>query len=373
MSEIEVRLSQLHEAAETLHRSGMRLRYSVQEITAALDPLFLLGIDAPDLQTRYALLRGRMGQWAETILYFADKLGAAATEIERVQQQFPVTPTFGRAQNAHLAEPQPEPAATPFDTLAAPSASSPLPQPVPITYVSAANQPAYTQMLALQDNLSEQHTRVSLLLTQREQTLSELEGLQNRLLSYDASVDLASVPRLQHLHAEVNRLDADIEALTGDIDRLQTDYLALNSRLGMLQPGEGANLALIRALETGQTPAWIKESTFDCVNYIVHRLPIPPGIALDAHEWNEAAQRLSQFGIQQGDVPLPGAVIVMEREHSFADDVYGHLLYVERVDDGGVWVTDNYHPDEPVRLADLTREMRSQHLTYLYFPWHTRL
>lgn len=94
-------------------------------------------------------------------------------------------------------------------------------------------------------------------------------------------------------------------------------------------------------------------------------------MALDAHSWNDLVLEHPEYGISIGDQPLEGSVIVLEREHSYADDVFGHVLYVESVSDGEVWVTDNNNP-EPIRFSDLTDQTTGDLVSYLYFPWHTR-
>jgi hypothetical protein len=102
-------------------------------------------------------------------------------------------------------------------------------------------------------------------------------------------------------------------------------------------------------------------------------MPIPAVIANDAYLWNDNVLRYAEYGISSGDVPLPGSVIAFEREHSWADSQYGHLMYVEKVVNGEVWITDNYHPNTAVRLTDITTEISGENVTYLYFPWHTRV
>ena len=47
-------------------------------------------------------------------------------------------------------------------------------------------------------------------------------------------------------------------------------------------------------------------------------------------------------------------------------------MYVERVDNGVVWITDNNHPNMPIRLTDLTGETSGPNIHYLYFPWQTQ-
>jgi surface antigen len=62
----------------------------------------------------------------------------------------------------------------------------------------------------------------------------------------------------------------------------------------------------------------------------------------------------------------------MQPDHPFADDRFGHVMYVERVDpDGAVWVTDNFN-HEPVLLSRLTDEVSGPNIQYLYLPWQTQ-
>jgi surface antigen len=93
-------------------------------------------------------------------------------------------------------------------------------------------------------------------------------------------------------------------------------------------------------------------------------------MAANAYLWNDRAAALPQYGITSGNVPLVGSVLVLEKTHPYADPVFGHLMYVERVDNDGIWITDNLHT-EPVKLSALTSETSGTNLSYLYFPWHT--
>ena len=162
---------------------------------------------------------------------------------------------------------------------------------------------------------------------------------------------------------------------------LEEDIASLEKRLELVSPPPGADLEAIKALEGGETSQWIKDATHNednsvnCVNYVVNRMAIPPELPLNAHQWDEQAEKFgAKYGIQIGDQPLAGSVIVMEREHSYANDIYGHVMYVERVDpDGVVWVTDNTYSDKPVRLDHLTTELSGPYIHYLYFPWETKV
>jgi surface antigen len=109
------------------------------------------------------------------------------------------------------------------------------------------------------------------------------------------------------------------------------------------------------------------------VNYIAGRVPIPGDLAANAHLWDDRAAELTRFGIRVGSEPLTGSILVMETDHPFASDNYGHVMLVESVgSDGSIWVTDNTHPT-PVRLSDLTDEVTGDRIKYLYLPWYTRV
>jgi surface antigen len=100
-------------------------------------------------------------------------------------------------------------------------------------------------------------------------------------------------------------------------------------------------------------------------------MPIPPGIPGNAMTWIDNAIANPEYGITVGNVPLTGSVIVMQPEHSFAHDVFGHVMYVERVENGQIWVTDNFH-HQPVLLNDMTDELAGPYIQYMYFPWQTQ-
>jgi hypothetical protein len=60
----------------------------------------------------------------------------------------------------------------------------------------------------------------------------------------------------------------------------------------------------------------------------------------------------------------------MQPEHSFANDQFGHVMYVERVENGMIWVTDNNN-HTPRLLNDMTDELTGPYIQYMYFPWQT--
>ena len=146
----------------------------------------------------------------------------------------------------------------------------------------------------------------------------------------------------------------------------------------MVTPGPGADMDLIRSLEGSRTNEAILRATHqadnsvNCVNWVCSRVPIPPGLPTNAKDWVQNAINHPELGITIGDHPLAGSVIVMQPEHGFADDRFGHVMVVERVDaDGTVWVTDNFN-HEPVLLSRLTNEVSGPNIQYLYLPWNTQ-
>jgi surface antigen len=239
-------------------------------------------------------------------------------------------------------------------------------------YISVFNRPAYDRLVQEQAALADSQKQLDELLQTRQDTVEDLEALKNRLVSFDKNVNLETVPRVQALESQLAALDTEIANVQHDIGDLKANIADLNHRLTLVKPGAGADLNLIITMETSQTSEWIKQNTQDCVNYIVNRMPIPGGMPADAHLWDEMAQKFPQYGITSGNVPLVGSVIVMETPHSYASDLYGHLMYVESIDGADVWVTDNLHA-EPVKLSDLTAELSGDNLKYLYFPWHTKV
>jgi hypothetical protein len=202
--------------------------------------------------------------------------------------------------------------------------------------------------------------------------MTQLDDLETRLRSFNPDVNLDSIARVQTLHAQAANLNAQISASEANVRQIEAHIHELITRLDRVKPGPGADLELIQQMVGAQSAEHIRSSTEGCVHYIVTRMAIPEGIPLDAHLWDEQAARFPQYGITVGNVPLQGSVIVLEPSHEYADDVYGHLLYVERVVNGDVWVTDNYHPNTPILLSEITTEITGSNVHYLYFPWETR-
>ena len=374
MSEVELRLSQLREAAEVLSRSSLRMDASLTNVKTMLDQLVSMGFDDPRFVLEYSYQRGLMDKWSQQLLLFSTRLTDAANELEQalisrdspaetITRADPYSSRSGGTSNGWwrlallplLAETQPAPSWTLED------------------YVSRINRPLYEELTRRRLALQNHKTRLEELLQTRQEKLDDLVALKNRLLSFDSQTDLDAIPRVQTLENEISHLDREILAARQNITQMQSGIEELVIRLDRVKPGAGADLRLIAGLENAEVSSlWVRNHTFGCVNHIVNRMPIPDGIPQHAYLWDQTSAQLTQYGITSGDVPLVGSVIVLEREHSYADDLYGHLLYVERVENGAVWVTDHLHPDTPLRLTDLTNEITGPNIHYLYFPWHTQ-
>jgi hypothetical protein len=375
MSEVELRLSQLREAAERFKRSGLRIDSSVQGIRAVLDQLVLLGFDEL-LSAKMAFLFSQqqtsLDKWAEQLTRFSSILSEASDDLERALID---TSDFGGTSDSTSVF-YSGAASEGFLSLLPLLESTESPQspssPALTDYISGTNRPVYDQLEQQQETLEANQVQLDGLVQTRQETLQDLVALKNRLISFDADTDLSAVPRVQMLEAEIVRLDQEILSVKENIGSLQGSINELTVRLDRVTPGAGADLRLVAGLEGSSTAEWVKSHTYGCVNHVVNRMPIPGGISRHAYLWDQAAEQLPQYGITSGNVPLTGSVLVLEPSHSYADDVFGHILYVEKVENGVVWVTDNLHPDAPVQLTEITSEISGPDITYLYFPWHTQ-
>ncbi len=239
------------------------------------------------------------------------------------------------------------------------------------SYISRANRPLYDALLADQTALATERATIDKLTAARATAADELAALNDRLRAY-GETNIAAVPRVQALNTQMDAYDRDIRDAERRIDTLQTRVNAATGRLIAVNPADSADVTVMRSLEGGKSASYVLANTRDCVNYIASRVPIPGELAADAHLWDQRAAEFTQFGIRSGDVPLPGAILVMEPDHPYAHDVYGHVMLVERINSaGGVWVTDNTHAT-PTRLTDLTTETTGERIKYLYLPWFTK-
>jgi len=407
MANVNANLTALREAATRLNQSSHRIEQSVQNVQTIIDELFGMGFESP-AATQFLILynsqRGVMSHWAEQLLSFSAKLNESANAIEQALADSQDSSSHHHSHSAApyiaiasaplvvapLVNPPPE---TPYWAqrqqwfavaeaqrptrynagLDAPDAPEPKPPEVHELdeYVSDANRDVYDTLQGKRHQLMMSREELTNLMETRDERVEELRALRNRLVSFDRDIDVDGVPRVQAMQQEIAELNHRIAGAQHGISNLGSEVDELTTRLERVKPGTDADLNLIANLEHGHTMDWIKERTEGCVNYIVNRMAIPEGIPGDAHLWNDNAELFKQYGITSGHEPLVGSVLVMEREHSFADDIAGHVMYVERVENGQVWITDNNHTDTPVLLSDLTEELDGPNMEYLYFPWQT--
>lgn len=244
-------------------------------------------------------------------------------------------------------------------------------------YVSPQNQPIVQDLAEKQLLLTETRTRLA---TLEEDRVEKAETLQRLQAAAAANPDSGLEERIERLKQEITDIDTELYYGQENIPELEAEIEALKKRLEFVAIGPDADIDAIRALEGGETSQWIRDATrnednsVNCVNYVVNRMPIPPELPFNAHLWDEQVMKHGpKYGMSIGTVPLEGSVLVMEREHSYANDIYGHVMYVEKVEDGIVWVTDNNYPDKLVRLDHLTTETSGPYIKYLYFPWQTKV
>jgi hypothetical protein len=375
MSEVEFRLSELREAAEMFNRTSKRIEFSITNIKSTLELLVLLGLNNPEFiafTQEYLNHRGSLNRWSQQLELFSINLTGAADELENAilnNDTTTMTPngsrSFGSGGGTSILPLglstlfiNPEPSPTPLETG---------------EFVAGVNRPAYEQFQQQQETLIEREEHLNGLLQTRQEKLDDLVAIKNRLLSFDNDIDFGEIPRVQVLENELAGLDQEIINAQDQIGILKIDISDLGARLDVVKPGVGADIGLIEKLDEMKVSSiWVRENTFGCVNHIVNKMPIPDGIPQHAYLWDQTAEQFSQYGITTGDTPLAGSVIVLEREHAYADPLYGHVMYVERVENGIVWVTDNIHPNEPVILSEIIGATSGPDIQYLYFPWHTQ-
>ncbi len=386
MTTLEVRLDSLRTAASDIQQASRAISEALDAVQMEVASLYALGLPAGSVggfSAVYAAEASSMSEWPLTLARFASNLEHAADDIQQAMNQpaRPIAPLvlpfipesvplalWGRGFN-YQSKNKAAPMVIDLTTNKTKVAAS-----VPLgSYVAAINQPLYSALQREQREMGNNQLLVSVLMQTRATRLEDLTALKNNLLSYDPNTDLRHTPRVQALEAEIQGYDQQITSTQQTINQQQANINTLTERLSRVQPGAGADLTLLQALEHGETNPWVKANTQDCVNYIATRVPIPDGLARDAYLWNEQAAALRQYGVTSGNTPLVGSVLVMEKAHPYADPVYGHLMLVQAVDsDGAVWVTDNNHPTVPVKLGDLTGETGGANISYLYLSWFTQ-
>jgi hypothetical protein len=392
MADVEAKISAMNDGTHQLRASSQRLALIIRAVQNHIDALMAMGFSSPAAEefiAQYHAQRTMMDELPHNLLQFALRLEEATAELLAATQAQPI-------ESAVIA-PIASPASAPLETIATPLVlASALTTPryyyaygrttpkkeIPPTptqhaisdYVNRVNRPLYEQWSSKYSELTRAQQALDDYTQERTTKTQELTALKNRILSLNPDADLNQVVRVKSLREDISQLDQHIHDTQADIATLQANVDALESRLSVVKPAPGADLHLIAQMEFAKTPDVVIQNTEDCVKYIVGKFAIPPNMATDAHLWNENVLRLTEYGMSVGDTPLVGSVLVMEREHSYAHDVYGHVMYVERVDtDGTVWITDNFHPDTPVRLMDITKETTGANISYVYFPWHTKI
>jgi hypothetical protein len=452
MTSLEVRISQLRDAAQNLGNASANIRNSVEASHAIVQALVQRGVISPAADQFFALYRqrrGAMSEWPDQLNDFAELLERAADAIEEAQRgqtdttdtggggpQDPgqqgqgngnqgnqgnqgqgnqgqgnsgnggaIPPPFiptggsgtgtgtggsgpGNSGNApgHSGETGGSGSGSGGsanndggagsgsgdDTTTEDAPAETTESAEPETYFNAANQQIAAQVTAKQTEITERTARI----TELEGQKSNLQTDLDQLLQATGGQETA---RTRGLRQQITDIEALIQGETTTVEQLQTQVEGLQARLEMVTPGPGADLELIQSLEGSRTIDAILNATrqadnsVNCVNWVCSNVPIPPGLPTNAKDWVQNALNHPEFGITVGDVPITGSVIVMQPEHSFAHDVFGHVMVVERVDpDGSVWVTDNFN-HEPVLFSRLTDEVSGPNIQFLYLPWHSQV
>jgi len=374
MSEVNVRLTELRQASERLRQSAYRLQLAVDNVLPIVDQSLMDALPASENAVLYQAHKANISTMPAKITQFADNLTQAADDIASAVDNRQT----GQTTVIHFYAPKRVKIGRSTNTGALLSTnvggiSTPIQGKMSLEmYVSKRNQALYDELKTTQSNLNDRSNALALLVNQRQLLMEDLTALKNRMLSFDGSVSIETHPRIESLQMQIDQLDTQIDSLQTEVHDLQVDVDQMTARLDRVAPAPGAELEAIIGLEGAENPQWMKNSTFGCVNHVVDKMPLPNGVPRDALLWDEAAKQLPQYGISWGDQPLEGSVLQLEPAHPYADDQYGHVLYVEQVDNGVVWVTDNNHPDEPVRLSDIMSKVEGDDMRYLYFPWHTK-
>lgn len=376
MTEVKFKIGQMNEAVDRFRRAGHNIDLSIQRVHLLIQTL---EAQLPELVGQYHSQRAFMEQWSAVLIEFAGKLDGASEDLRLAMEQSgtefahiqppPALPPHLLASHLHdqlLREiledvPIPEPATpAPPDNMAIDA------------YLSETNRPLYDSLIEERAHLTAQEAQLDTLIAERGRLVEDLEALENRIMAFEGTQTVSTVPRLEVLRGQITVLDTQIDAMQGTIDGIRDEVGQMVTRLERIALPEGADLGLVMSLENGETAEIVVQNTEGCVNHVVTRAPVPTNLARDAHLWDDIVRDNPELGIRIGDQPLVGSIIVMEAEHSFADDVNGHLLYVERIEGDQVWVTDNNNPDEAVLLNDLTDELDGENIHYLYLPWHTQ-
>ncbi len=372
MSEVSVRITELRNAAERLKQSAFRLQVAVDSVVPIVDQSLMDALPLSENIVLYQSHKANIAAMPAKIQGFADNLSMAADDITTA-----VDGQMGGIHVVHFYAPtrvkftgRPNVAEI-LRSNHTEMSSSGLQKMTLSEYVSSRNRHVYEELTTAQSNLNDKSSALTILITQRTTLSEDMTALKNRMLSFDATTPVDTQPRVMAMQGQLDALDMQIADLETEINGLQSDVTNLTERLDRVTPAVGAEIEAIVELEGAQNPQWMQDSTYGCVNHIVDKMPLPNGVPRDALLWDDAAMQLPQYGISWGDTPLEGSVLQLDPSHPYADDQYGHVLYVESIQGDTVWVTDNLNPDEPVRLQDLTSQTSGDDMRYLYFPWHT--
>lgn len=361
MNELSARLSDLSNASTQLNRSHQTISASLSTVSMIINNLITSGIDpltlnelllAPDV-ARIQLANDKLFTLANRLNATVDDIEFALSETGRLLPHFDLS------------------LLPDIDGISEIPEVSMVASSLGLSYVSSVNRPLHSNLLRIDARINEETAHQLSLVSQRSEIMDELDAARNNALSHDPTTDLSSVARIQVLEAQIVDLDQQIIETEQTITDSQVIRSAIQSRLITVQPSSGADYSVIAQLEMSTTSPNVVNNTYDCVNHVVQKLPIPVQLAHNAHLWNDLALDNPEFGITIAETPLEGAVIVLEPEHPYADDVYGHVLYIESIENDQIWVTDNLNPN-PVRFSDLTDDLHGDTVSYLYFPWHTK-
>ncbi len=355
--ELVIRISELRAAADQLRLSAHSVRTALE--SAQNEAAQLSALTYAPLPSAAALLTAAPNATADRLDALHDQLNRAVESIEDATR--PLMIPLGILWNRLDRRPVIRPTVVPEVGVAAYTLGS---------YISRYNRPLYDSLLDNQTVITRDEAFIGQLQAERARTQGDLVALQNRLATAGAAS--AGTPQVRALQGQLDYLDKEEGAAQTRITAAQARVDDARERLLRITPPDSADPSVIRALEGAKSESYVLENTRDCVNYIASRVAIPGDLAANAHLWDEKAAELTRFGIRVGDQPLPGSILVMETDHPFASDRFGHVMLVESVGkDGAVWVTDNTHPN-PVRLSDLTTELTGERMKYLYLPWYTR-
>lgn len=388
MSELEARLSTLLTGAQQLQTSSDRLRLSIDNSNRVVDELLYVSdhstgalILLEDYQAKRATMTAipdTLRQLSESLQSAHDDIAAAvvadgetAEVVAGVEVVSLVTASAAagvfhayRRGRRHANRSTPTVITTAATLGTAWAMSTP--------FVAGVNRTLYEDWSASKHRIETSTELRETLSQERDQKQRELNALTNRILTFTPDANLDRIDRVQGLRSDISDLGGQITQLDAQIAHTRETFVVLDDRMQRVMPGAGAMPDLLVKMETGKTAQIVLDNTQDCVHFVASRVTIPPNMATNAYLWNDNVAKLGDYGIKSGTVPLAGAVLVMEREHPYANDVYGHVMYVEQVDARGVWVTDNLHPEKPILLSDLTSETSGANISYVYFPWNTR-